>query len=78
MVGLVLDIEAQDPDQVEITQIWLQIAGIEPIFDAGTATWAPAWTVDLIPSGVVNLSLKLLDGKLKAHWKMQWEHQNTE
>ena len=49
MVGLVLDIEAQDPDQVEITQIWLHIAGIEPIFDAGTATWAPAWTVELNP-----------------------------
>jgi hypothetical protein len=78
MVGLVLDIEALDPDQVEITQIWLRVSGIEPIFDAGTATWAPSWTADSIPSGVVNLSLKLLDGKLKAHWQMQWEHQNTE
>ena len=76
MAGLVLDIEAQDPDQVEITQIWLLIPGVGTIFDTGTATWAPAWPADSLPSGVVNLSLNLLDGRLKTHWQMQWEHQN--
>lgn len=75
MVGLVLDIEALDPDQVEITQIWLHISGIEPIFDDSTSTWAPAWPANSLPSGVVNLSLKLLDGELMMHWQMRWEHQ---
>jgi hypothetical protein len=78
MAGLVLEIDAVNPKQVQLNQIWLNAPGSEQIFDKTTYTWAPAWQPDSIPGGVINLSLILMDGQLNGQWQIEWEHQNPE
>ncbi len=75
MIGLVLDIEPANPDDVQLNQIWLRVWGSQEVFDGTTHTWATAWPVNNVPTGVIEIHLDRVQGTLFGKWKIEWKHQ---
>lgn len=75
MIGLVLDIEPVNPDEVQLNQIWLWVGGSQEVFDGATQTWASAWSVKNVPTGVIEIHLVAVQGILFGKWKIEWKHQ---
>lgn len=76
LVGLVLDLEPTNPDELEISQVWLDVRGSPGnVYDLGTGTWAPAWDRDAIPSGEIEVHIALLEGSIKGPWVITWNRE---
>jgi hypothetical protein len=74
-VGLVLDLSPMDPNQVQLTQIWLRVWGSQAVYDRASTTWAAAWLPGQVPSGMIEIHLDSVQGNLIGDWEIQWEHQ---
>jgi hypothetical protein len=75
MLGLVLDLEPVDPQQVKFDQIWISVVGSQEVYDRASFTWASAWSPDKVPTGIVDIHLDTVQGILFGEWKIQWENQ---
>jgi hypothetical protein len=75
-VGLVLDIEPEDPTRVRLEQIWLFdsmfVNGY--LYDQATLAWTNGWLEDEIPAGIIDMKLRSLRGTILGEWQMEWEH----
>ncbi len=74
-LGLVLDLDPMNPDQVQLSQIWLRVWGAQEVYERASFTWAAAWLPDQVPSGPIDIHLDGVQGTLYGDWKIQWEHQ---
>lgn len=75
-VGLVFDIEPEDPARVRLEQIWLfdTIFVDVYLYDETTMTWTNGWLEDEIPTGIIEVKLRSLRGTILGEWWMDWPH----
>ena len=76
LVGLVLDLQPTDPDELEISQVWLDVPGSRrDVYDPGTGTWTPAWDREALPAGETEVHIGLMEGSIKGPWVITWNRE---